>query len=42
MLMAGEVAEIVVYPGAKAALVFLRPDAIYKVNDMQASVSTKK
>jgi hypothetical protein len=29
--MAGEVEEIVVYPGAKTALIFLRPDAIYKV-----------
>ena len=31
MLIAGEVDEVVVYPGAKAALVFLRPDAIYQV-----------
>ncbi len=34
MLMAGEVEEVVVYPGAKAALIFLRPDAIYKVRNM--------
>ena len=33
MLMAGEVEEIVVYPGAKAALIFLRPDAVYKVRN---------
>ena len=42
MLMAGEVEEIVVYPGAKAALIFLRPDAIYKVKNMSASESKKK
>ena len=31
MLMAGEVEQIVVYPAAKIALIFLRPDAIFKV-----------
>ena len=34
MLMAGEVEEVVVYPGAKAALVFLRTDAVYKVRSL--------
>jgi hypothetical protein len=35
MLMAGEVEEVVVYPGAKAALILLRPDAVYKVSQSQ-------
>ena len=30
--MAGEVEQIIVYPAAKIALIFLRPDAIFKVN----------